>query len=55
MQSASMKEANANGAHKLAEETTLIQLMFGGYLRSKVFYFSSQIVLNLSNSIFSEC
>ncbi|XP_044401417.1 ubiquitin carboxyl-terminal hydrolase 18 isoform X2 [Triticum aestivum] len=36
MQSASMKEANANGAHKLAEETTLIQLMFGGYLRSKI-------------------
>ncbi|XP_044949267.1 ubiquitin carboxyl-terminal hydrolase 17-like isoform X2 [Hordeum vulgare subsp. vulgare] len=36
MQSASMKEANANGAHKLSEETTLIQLMFGGYLRSKI-------------------
>ncbi|VAI33232.1 unnamed protein product [Triticum turgidum subsp. durum] len=36
MQSASMKEANANGAHKLAEETTLIQLMFVGYLRSKI-------------------
>ena len=37
MQSASMKEANKDDVHKLSEETTLMQLMFGGYLRSKVF------------------
>ncbi|OEL22943.1 hypothetical protein BAE44_0016039, partial [Dichanthelium oligosanthes] len=35
MQSASMKEAKKNGVHKLAEETTLVQLIFGGYLQSK--------------------
>jgi ubiquitin carboxyl-terminal hydrolase 36/42 len=38
MQSANMKEANKDGANKLSEETTLMQLMFGGYLRSKVFF-----------------
>ncbi|KAL6655422.1 hypothetical protein ACP70R_006248 [Stipagrostis hirtigluma subsp. patula] len=36
MQSASMKEAKKNGVHQLAEETTLVQLTFGGYLRSKI-------------------
>nr|CAB3453635.1 unnamed protein product [Digitaria exilis] len=36
MQSASMKEAKKNGVHKLAEETTLVQLIFGGYLQSKI-------------------
>uniref|UniRef100_A0ACD5UWG4 Uncharacterized protein n=3 Tax=Avena sativa TaxID=4498 RepID=A0ACD5UWG4_AVESA len=36
MQSASLKEANNDGVHKLYEETTLVQLMFGGYLRSKI-------------------
>ncbi|KAL6844869.1 hypothetical protein ACP4OV_025528 [Aristida adscensionis] len=36
MQSASMKEAKKNIDHPLAEETTLVQLTFGGYLRSKI-------------------
>jgi ubiquitin carboxyl-terminal hydrolase 36/42 len=36
MQSACLKEARKGGAHQLAEETTLVQLIFGGYLRSKV-------------------
>ncbi|CAN6217980.1 unnamed protein product [Urochloa humidicola] len=36
MQSASMKEAKKNGVHKLAEESTLVQLIFGGYLQSKI-------------------
>uniref|UniRef100_A0ACD5XSZ0 Uncharacterized protein n=1 Tax=Avena sativa TaxID=4498 RepID=A0ACD5XSZ0_AVESA len=36
MQSASIREANKAGVHKLSEETTLMQLMFGGYLRSKI-------------------
>ncbi|XP_062193160.1 ubiquitin carboxyl-terminal hydrolase 17-like [Phragmites australis] len=36
MQSASMKEAKENGVHRLAEETTLVQLIFGGYLHSKI-------------------
>ena len=38
MQSASMKEAKKNGVYKLAEESTLVQLTFGGYLQSKVFF-----------------
>lgn len=38
MQSASMKEAKKNGIQQLAEETTLVQFIFGGYLRSKVFF-----------------
>jgi ubiquitin carboxyl-terminal hydrolase 36/42 len=38
MQSASVKEAEKNGVHKLAEESTLVQLIFGGYLQSKVFF-----------------
>jgi ubiquitin carboxyl-terminal hydrolase 36/42 len=38
MQSASMKEAKKNGVHKLAEESTLVQLIFGGYLQSKVIF-----------------
>jgi hypothetical protein len=37
MQSAIMNEANTDGGHELSEEATLMQLMFGGYLRSKVF------------------
>ncbi|XP_062199646.1 ubiquitin carboxyl-terminal hydrolase 16-like [Phragmites australis] len=36
MQSTSMKEAQKNGVHRLAEETTLMQLIFGGYLLSKI-------------------
>lgn len=36
MQSVCMKEARTGGAHRLAEETTLVQLIFGGYLRSKI-------------------
>uniref|UniRef100_A0A0A9CYI6 USP domain-containing protein n=1 Tax=Arundo donax TaxID=35708 RepID=A0A0A9CYI6_ARUDO len=36
MQSPSMKEAKKNGVHQLAEETTLMQLIFGGYLQSKI-------------------
>ncbi|CAM0911415.1 unnamed protein product [Alopecurus aequalis] len=36
MQSLCMKEARTRGAHRLAEETTLVQLIFGGYLRSKI-------------------
>uniref|UniRef100_J3MTU8 ubiquitinyl hydrolase 1 n=1 Tax=Oryza brachyantha TaxID=4533 RepID=J3MTU8_ORYBR len=36
MQSVCMKEARKNGAHRLHEETTLMQLIFGGYLRSKI-------------------
>lgn len=36
MQSVCMKEARKSGAHRLAEETTLVQLIFGGYLRSKI-------------------
>ncbi|TVU05509.1 hypothetical protein EJB05_48675 [Eragrostis curvula] len=36
MQSVCMKEARKGGAHRLAEETTLLQLIFGGYLRSKI-------------------
>jgi hypothetical protein len=38
MQSVCMKEARTGGAHRLAEETTLVQLIFGGYLRSKVLF-----------------
>jgi ubiquitin carboxyl-terminal hydrolase 36/42 len=33
-----MKEAKKNGVYGLPEETTLVQLIFGGYLRSKVFF-----------------
>ncbi|KAK3121977.1 hypothetical protein QOZ80_8BG0663500 [Eleusine coracana subsp. coracana] len=36
MQSVCLKEARKGGAHQLAEETTLVQLIFGGYLRSKI-------------------
>ncbi|VAI75050.1 unnamed protein product [Triticum turgidum subsp. durum] len=36
MQSVCIKEARKGGAHCLAEETTLVQLIFGGYLRSKI-------------------
>ncbi|TVU09872.1 hypothetical protein EJB05_43369, partial [Eragrostis curvula] len=36
MQSASMKEAKKHGVHGLSEETTLMQLIFGGYLQSKI-------------------
>jgi len=33
-----MKEAKKNGVYKLAEESTLVQLTFGGYLQSKVLF-----------------
>ena len=36
MQSVCLKEAGLNAAGTSAGETTLIQLIFGGYLRSKV-------------------
>uniref|UniRef100_A0A0D3H1D6 ubiquitinyl hydrolase 1 n=1 Tax=Oryza barthii TaxID=65489 RepID=A0A0D3H1D6_9ORYZ len=36
MQSVCMKEARKSGTHRLHEETTLMQLIFGGYLRSKI-------------------
>ncbi|CAL5001606.1 unnamed protein product [Urochloa decumbens] len=36
MQSVCMKEARKGGALRSAEETTLVQLIFGGYLRSKI-------------------
>nr|XP_010942663.1 ubiquitin carboxyl-terminal hydrolase 17 [Elaeis guineensis] len=36
MQSACLKEAGKNVTGRLVEETTLIQLIFGGYLRSKI-------------------
>ncbi|ONM03739.1 Ubiquitin carboxyl-terminal hydrolase 17 [Zea mays] len=38
MQSVCMKEARKGGVLQSAEETTLVQLIFGGYLRSKVFF-----------------
>ncbi|KAG1366593.1 ubiquitin carboxyl-terminal hydrolase 15 [Cocos nucifera] len=36
MQSACLKEARKNVTGQLVEDTTLIQLIFGGYLRSKI-------------------
>lgn len=40
MQSVCLKEAGAHAVdHCWAEETTLIQLTFGGYLQSKVLLF----------------
>ncbi|XP_010939750.1 ubiquitin carboxyl-terminal hydrolase 17 [Elaeis guineensis] len=36
MQSACIKEAGKNVTGRLVEDTTLIQLIFGGYLRSKI-------------------
>ncbi|XP_068637483.1 ubiquitin carboxyl-terminal hydrolase 17-like [Aristolochia californica] len=36
MQSACLKETGANAMSPMAEETTLIQLTFGGYLKSKI-------------------
>ncbi|ONM03743.1 Ubiquitin carboxyl-terminal hydrolase 17 [Zea mays] len=36
MQSVCMKEARKGGVLQSAEETTLVQLIFGGYLRSKI-------------------
>ncbi|KAG9450807.1 hypothetical protein H6P81_010772 [Aristolochia fimbriata] len=36
MQSACLKEAGASATSLMAEETTLIQLTFGGYLKSKI-------------------
>ncbi|KAL5846976.1 hypothetical protein ACOSQ3_010500 [Xanthoceras sorbifolium] len=36
MQSVCIKEAGVNGSGPLAEETTIIGLTFGGYLRSKI-------------------
>ncbi|TKW33560.1 hypothetical protein SEVIR_2G245500v4 [Setaria viridis] len=43
MQSASVKEAKKNGVHKLAEESTLVQLIFGGYLQSKIICTKCQV------------
>lgn len=39
MQSVCLKEARVNASGPLEEETTLIGLTFGGYLRSKVYFF----------------
>lgn len=36
MQTACLKEAGASALSEITEETTLIQLIFGGYLRSKI-------------------
>ncbi|KAL7594414.1 hypothetical protein Lser_V15G29827 [Lactuca serriola] len=36
LQSASLKEAGTKSSNSLEEETTLIGLTFGGYLRSKI-------------------
>ncbi|KAG8087385.1 hypothetical protein GUJ93_ZPchr0010g9589 [Zizania palustris] len=36
MQSVCMKEVKKSGAHHLYKETTLVQLIFGGYLQSKI-------------------
>ncbi|KAL5982375.1 ubiquitin-specific protease [Asimina triloba] len=36
MQSVCLKEASTNASDPSAEETTLVQLIFGGYLRSKI-------------------
>lgn len=41
MQSVCMKEARKGSVLQSAEETTLVQLIFGGYLRSKVFFAQS--------------
>lgn len=41
MQSVCLREAGKNAIGQQAEETTLIQQMFGGYLRSKVIMFLS--------------
>lgn len=46
MQSVCMKEARKSGTHRLHEETTLMQLIFGGYLRSKVFFTVHRTSLN---------
>lgn len=43
MQSVCLKEAGVNAEAPMAEETTLMQLIFGGYLRSKVFQWSSGV------------
>lgn len=44
MQSVCLKEFGAKG--KIAEETTLIGLTFGGYLRSKVVhYFDGTLII----------
>lgn len=40
-----MKEARKGGALRSAEETTLVQLIFGGYLRSKVIYIKLYILI----------
>ena len=63
MQSVCMKEARTGGAHRLAEETTLIQLIFGGYLRSKVLfiehlrfcYFIYSVTLDCLQYILIDC
>lgn len=47
MQSVCLKEAGANAVGKSADETTLIQLTFGGYLRSKVLSMSICLLVTL--------
>lgn len=44
MQSVCLKEAGVKPDDVLAEETTLIQQTFGGYLQSKVFQFINFLV-----------
>jgi len=41
MQSACLEEAGPTVVDPMAKETTLIQLIFGGYLQSKVYLFST--------------
>ena len=48
MHSACLKEAGSYAFGPLAEETTLIQLTFGGYLRSKVVFLENLSSLNFS-------
>jgi hypothetical protein len=43
MQSVCLKEAGITANNRLAEETTLVQLIFGGYLRSKVAFLHFKI------------
>ncbi|ONM55554.1 ubiquitin carboxyl-terminal hydrolase 17 isoform X1 [Zea mays] len=51
MQSASMEEAKKNGIQQLAEETTLVQFIFGGYLRSKIKCTKCQVISKHSERI----
>jgi len=51
MQSVCMKEASKGGVIQSMEETTLVQLIFGGYLRSKVFFAQSLQLFMLIYSV----